>query len=424
MVSMKKWKTSPVYDVIVVGGGAAGMFSAATAAQFGKRVLLLEKMGRWGWKLSITGKGRCNVTNDCTPEEVLKNIPTNPRFLYSSLWAFPPEAAMEKFRALGVPLKTERGQRVFPVSDRAGDIVDALIRAVDDSGVERNRGTVTELLTGNGEIRGVKAGNQCFYGSKVILATGGMSYPNTGSTGDGYELVKKLGHTVTSISGSLVPLEILGGECRNMAGLSLRNVGLTLWGKKKKPIYRDFGEALFMNYGLSGPIILSASAHMDEKNGPYIVELDLKPALDEKKLDARLLRDFEERKNDKIYDGLRGVLPPQLIPVVLDRCHIPTGQSVNSITKEQRMKILDTMKHLRFQVAGKRPVEEAIITHGGVKVSEVNPTTMESKLVPGLFFAGEILDVDAYTGGFNLQIAWSTGFAAGTSCGNSENNML
>lgn len=424
MVSMKKSKISQGYDLIVVGGGAAGMFSAATAASFGSRVLLLEKTQRYGWKLSITGKGRCNVTNDCTPEEVLKNIPTNPRFLYSSLWGFSPEDVKAKFEALGVPLKTERGQRVFPVSDRAGDIVEALLRYMDDIGVEHRRGKVTELLVENGSACGVRVGDETFFSSSVILATGGMSYPNTGSTGDGYELAKKLGHTVTPISGSLVPLEILGGECRILAGLSLRNVGLTLWGKKKKPIYRDFGEALFMNYGLSGPTILSASAHMDEKNGPYVVELDLKPALDEKKLDARLLRDFEERKNDKIYDGLRGVLPPQLIPVILDRCQIPTGQSVNSITKEQRTRILNTMKHLRFQVAGKRPVEEAIITHGGVKVSEVNPATMESKLVPGLYFAGEILDMDAYTGGFNLQIAWSTAFAAGTSCGNSENNML
>lgn len=424
MVSMKKWKTSQEFDVIVVGGGAAGMFSAATAASCGKRVLLLEKTARWGWKLSITGKGRCNVTNDCTSDEVLKNLPTNGRFLYSALSAFSPEDAKTKFEALGVPLKTERGQRIFPVSDRAGDVVEALTQYDDQTGVHRKRARVTELLAEEGAIRGVGTDGGAFYAPQVILATGGMSYPNTGSTGDGYEMAKKLGHTVTPISGSLVPLEILGGECRNLAGLSLRNVGLSLWGKKKKPIYVDFGEALFMNYGLSGPIILSASAHMDDKNGPYVIELDLKPALEEKKLDARLLRDFEERKNQKIYDGLRGVLPQQLIPLVLDRCEIPTAQSVNSITRQQRQKIIDTMKHLRFQVAGKRPVEEAIITHGGIKVSEVNPGTMESKIVSGLYFAGEILDVDGYTGGFNLQIAWSTGFVAGSSCGNSEKNML
>lgn len=416
--STKKLKMSPAYDVIVVGGGAAGLFSAATAASFGARVLLLEKTKRYGWKLSITGKGRCNVCSDSTPEEVLKNIPTNPRFLYSSLWAFPPEKVMETFEMLGVPLKTERGQRVFPVSDKAGDVVDALIRNCDRNGVERRRAAALEILTENDVVSGVITDAGKFYAPRVILATGGMSYPNTGSTGDGYEMAKKLGHTVTPICGSLVPLEISGGECRLMAGLSLRNVGLTLWGKKKKPIYKDFGEALFMNYGLSGPIILSASAHMDHKNGPYVLELDLKPALDEKKLDARLLRDFEERKNEKIYDGLRGVLPAQMIPVILDRCEIPTSQMVNSITKEQRRRILETIKGMRFTVSGKRPVEEAIITHGGIKVSEVDPGTMESKLVPGLYFAGEILDLDAYTGGFNLQIAWSTAYAAGSSCGN------
>jgi hypothetical protein len=415
---------SQVYDVIVVGGGAAGMFSAATAASFGKRVLLLEKTARFGWKLSITGKGRCNVTNDCSPEEVLKNIPTNARFLYSSLWGFPPEETKAVFERLGVPLKTERGQRVFPVSDKAGDIVSALLRYVDETGVVRKRGTVTELLTQDGCISGVRTEKETYRANKVILATGGKSYPGTGSTGDGYRMAERLGHTVTPISGSLVPLEILGGECRKMAGLSLRNVGLKLYGKKKKPVYSDFGEALFMNYGLSGPIILSASAHMDEKNGPYALELDLKPALDDKRLEARLLRDFETRKNERIYEGLRGLLPAPLVPVILDRCEIPTDCPVNSITREQRRKILETVKGLRFSVAGKRPVEEAIITHGGVQVSQVNPSTMESRLVPGLYFAGEILDCDAYTGGFNLQIAWSTAFAAGTSCGNLQETVL
>jgi hypothetical protein len=295
---------------------------------------------------------------------------------------------------------------------------------MDKTGVIRKRGTVTELLTENGSISGVRTEKETYRAAKVILATGGKSYPNTGSTGDGYRMAEELGHTVTPISGSLVPLEILGGECRKMAGLSLRNVGLKLYGKKKKPVYSDFGEALFMHYGLSGPIILSASAHMDEKNGPYALELDLKPALDEKKLEARLLRDFEERKNERIYEGLRGLLPGPLVPVILDRCEIPTDCPVNSVTREQRRRILETVKGLRFSVAGKRPVEEAIITHGGVQVSQVNPSTMESKLVPGLYFAGEILDCDAYTGGFNLQIAWSTAYAAGTSCGNLQETVL
>lgn len=424
MAYMKKSKMSQAYDVIVVGGGAAGMFSAATAASCGSRVLLLEKTKRYGWKLSITGKGRCNVTNNCTPDEVLKNIPTNPRFLYSSLWAFPPEKAMETFERLGVPLKTERGQRVFPVSDRAGDVVDALIRYMDETGVEYRRGDVTEILTEEGHVSGVKVDGRVIPGKSVILATGGKSYPNTGSNGDGYLMAEALGHTVSPISGSLVPLEIAGGECRNLAGLSLRNVGLTLWGKQKKPVYRDFGEALFMHYGLSGPVILSASAHMDDQKGPYVLEFDLKPALDEKKLDARLLRDFEERKNEKLYDGLRGLLPAQMVPLILARCQLSAARPVNSVTREERRRILETVKHLKFSVAGKRPVEEAIITHGGVKVSQVDPGTMESKLIPGLFFAGEILDLDAYTGGFNLQIAWATAYAAGRNCGNFTESVV
>ncbi len=237
-------------------------------------------------------------------------------------------------------------------------------------------------------------------------------------------MAEALGHTVSPISGSLVPLEIAGGECRNLAGLSLRNVGLTLWGKQKKPVYRDFGEALFMHYGLSGPVILSASAHMDDQKGPYVLEFDLKPALDEKKLDARLLRDFEERKNEKLYDGLRGLLPAQMVPLILARCQLSAARPVNSVTREERRRILETVKHLKFSVAGKRPVEEAIITHGGVKVSQVDPGTMESKLIPGLFFAGEILDLDAYTGGFNLQIAWATAYAAGRNCGNFTESVV
>jgi hypothetical protein len=411
------------YDVIVVGGGAAGMFSAGTAARCGLRVLLLEQNRDLGKKLRITGKGRCNVLNDCTPEDVLKNVPTGSRFLYSSVWGFPPEAAKAFFEEIGVPLKTERGSRVFPVSDKAGDVVAALEGWMRQQGVTVVRGRAAKLILKDGAVRGVTTNAGNFEAPQVILATGGMSYPGTGSTGDGLRMAQQVGHTVTEISGSLVPLEVEGG-CRPMAGLSLRNTGVTLWGQKKKPIYRDFGELLFMNYGLSGPTILSSSAHMDEKTGPYTIELDLKPALDDGKLDARLLRDFEDRKNQRIYEGLRGLLPAQLIPLILDRCEIPTATLVHDITREQRRRILWEIKHLRFSVVGKRPVDEAIITHGGVKLSEVNPTTMESKLVPGLYFAGEILDCDAYTGGFNLQIAWSTAYAAGTSCGNLENTVL
>lgn len=422
-VSMKKWTTEFEYDLIVIGGGAAGMFSAGVAAKSLGRVLLLEKNRELGKKLRITGKGRCNVTNDCTPEEVLQNVPTGSRFLYSSVWGFPPQSVRDFFQGIGVPLKTERGNRVFPVSDRAGDVVDALERWLKTSGVQIQQGSATQLIIENGRLRGVRTREGTFLAEKIILATGGSSYPATGSTGDGYALAKQAGHTVSDISGSLVPLEIQGG-CQNMAGLSLRNTALSLYGSKKKPIYRDFGELLFMNYGMSGPTVLSASAHMDQKNGPYVLELDLKPALDEQKLDARLLRDFEQRKNEPIAEGLRGVLPAQLIVEVLKRCQIDPAQCVRDITREERRGILMQMKHLRFSVAGKRPVAEAIITHGGVKLSEINPATMESKLLPGLYFAGEILDCDAYTGGFNLQIAWSTAFAAGSSCGNSADNVL
>lgn len=411
------------FDLIVIGGGAAGMFSAGTAAKGLGRVLLLEKNRDLGKKLRITGKGRCNVLNDCAPEEVLKNVPTGGRFLYSSVWGFPPEAAKAFFQAIGVPLKTERGNRVFPVSDKAGDVVEALERWGWDAGVEIRRGTVKKLILRQGRVAGVKTAGETYFAPRVILATGGMSYPGTGATGDGYGLARQAGHTVTPISGSLVPLEVQGG-CRSLAGLSLRNTGLTLWGRKKKPIYRDFGELLFMNYGLSGPTVLSASAHMNDKDGPYTIELDLKPALDEQKLDARLLRDFAERKNEQMYEGLRGLLPGPLVPVVLEQSGVPASVMVHDVTKQQRRAILETVKHLRFPIVGKRPVEEAIITHGGVKLSEVDPATMESKLVKGLCFAGEILDLDAYTGGFNLQIAWSTAYAAGTFCGNSAQTVL
>lgn len=423
MASMRKWTMESEYDLIVIGGGAAGMLSAGVAAGCLGRVLLLEKNRVLGKKLRITGKGRCNVTNDCSPEEVLQNVPTGSRFLYSSVWGFPPQSVQEFFEELGVPLKTERGNRVFPVSDQAGDVVDALERWLRDSGVEIRQAAAEELLLRDGRLCGVKTRQGDFFAKQVIVATGGSSYSGTGSAGDGYQLAKQAGHTVSDISGSLVPLEVAGG-CRPLAGLSLRNTAVSLYGGKKKPVFQDFGELLFMHYGVSGPTVLSASAHVDEKKGPYTLELDLKPALDEKKLDARLLRDFEQRSNEPIFQGLRGVLPQQMISEILNRCEISPRVAVHEVTRQQRQGILEQMKHLRFTVTGKRPVEEAIVTHGGVKLSEVNPSTMESKLLPGLFFAGEILDCDAYTGGFNLQISWSTGYAAGTSCGNGADNML
>ena len=336
------------------------MFSAAAAAFAGSSVLLLEKTERLGWKLSITGKGRCNVTNHCSPEDVLKNVPTNPRFLFSVMDRFPPEKVMAAFEAMGVPLKTERGNRVFPVSERAGDVVSALKRNMERAGVQCRHEAVTGLLIEAGSIAGVTTMERRYLAPSVILATGGKSYPRTGSSGDGYRLAEQAGHTVTPISGSLVPLELAGGDCRRLQGLSLRNVGLKLWGKGKKPVYEDFGEALFMPYGMSGPIILSASAHMDEKKGPFTLELDLKPALDEKKLDARLLRDFAEKQNETVYEGIRGLLPRDMVPLILDRAEIPTGTPVHEITKEQRRRLLDTLKHLRFFVAGKRPVNKEV----------------------------------------------------------------
>ncbi len=418
---MKKWTMD--FDLIVVGGGAAGMFSAGTAAGRLSRVLLLERNRELGKKLRITGKGRCNVCNDCQPEDVLKNVPTGARFLYSALWGFPPEAVKRFFTEIGVPLKTERGSRVFPVSDRAGDVEEALERWVRQQGVEIRRGRVRELMLRDGALLGVRTEGERFYAPRVILATGGRSYPGTGSTGDGYALAEQAGHSVLPVSGSLVPLEVQGG-CRSLAGLSLRNTGVTLWGGGKKPVYQDFGELLFMNYGMSGPTILSCSAHMADQKEPYWIELDLKPALEDQKLDARLLRDFADRKNARIFEGLRGLMPAQLVPVVLDRCQIPADRMVRDVRRQERQRLLHTVKHLRFDIVGKRPVEEAIVTHGGVRLSEVNPSTMESKKLPGLYFAGEILDCDAYTGGFNLQIAWSTAYAAGTSCGNSGSGVL
>ena len=412
------------FDLIVVGGGAAGMFAAVTAASFHKSVLLIEKNQRLGRKLAITGKGRCNVTNDCSAEEVLKNVLRNPRFLYSALDRFGTSDIVRFFEERGVPLKTERGNRVFPVSGSAYDIVDALSIALKDAGVVRFTGAVTDLLVSDGAVRGVRASGRAFSSGRVILATGGLSYPVTGSTGDGYLLAEHAGHTVLETEGSLVPLEFEGEECRGLAGLSLRNIGLKLYGKKKKPLFTDFGEALFMPYGMSGPVILSASANMDEKNGPYTVELDLKPALEDGRLDDRMLRDFAARSNETIASCLRGLLPAQLVTLVLARTHISPSRPVNTISREERRAMLETMKHLRFRVAGKRPVAEAIVTRGGIKTAEINPKTMESKLVSGLYFAGEIIDCDAYTGGFNLQIAWSTAFCAGTSCGNPEPSVL
>ena len=398
------------HDLIVVGGGPAGMFAAITAARNGAKVLLLEKNDRLGKKLLITGKGRCNVTNDCPAEEVLRNTPRNGRFLYSAMTAFPPESTKQFFENQGCPLKTERGNRVFPRSDRSASILDSLKKALTDQGVTVKTGRVRQILTLEGAVSGVRTDGDEYTAHSVILATGGASYPATGSTGDGYAMAQKLGHKVIPAQGSLVPLETAGDDCRRMQGLSLRNVGVRLLDARGKVLYRDFGELLFTHFGVSGPTVLSASCHL--KGEGCCLVIDLKPALEEGKLDARILRDLELYQNRTMENALTDLLPRSMIPVVLDRLEIDPAMQANSLTKEKRRALVGLLKAFRVEITGKRPVAEAIITSGGVKVSEIDPKTMESKLVPGLFFAGEVIDCDAYTGGFNLQIAWATAFAA------------
>ena len=401
------------HDLIVVGGGPAGMFAAITAARNGAKVLLLEKNDRLGKKLLITGKGRCNVTNDCPAEEVLRNTPRNGRFLYSAMTAFPPESTKQFFENQGCPLKTERGNRVFPQSDRSASILDSLKKALTDQGVTVKTGRVRQILTLEGAVSGVRTDGDEYTAPSVILATGGASYPATGSTGDGYAMAQRLGHRVIPAQGSLVPLETAGEDCRRMQGLSLRNVGVRLLDARGKVLYRDFGELLFTHFGVSGPTVLSASCHL--KGEGCCLVIDLKPALEEGKLDARILRDLELYQNRTMENALTDLLPRSMIPVVLDRLEIDPAMQANSLTKEKRRALVGLLKAFRVEITGKRPVAEAIITSGGVKVSEIDPKTMESKLVPGLFFAGELIDCDAYTGGFNLQIAWATAFAAGRS---------
>ncbi len=398
------------YDLIVIGGGPAGMLAAITAAEQGYKVLLLERNDRLGKKLLITGKGRCNVTNDCSGQEVLQNIPRNGRFLYSAMAAFEPKAAKDFFEKRGCPLKTERGNRVFPVSDKAQSVLDCLQKELRRLKVTVQTARVTKILTEDGVVTGVQAGQESFSAGRVILATGGVSYPTTGSTGDGYKMAQALGHTVTDIEGSLVPLETAGTDCADMQGLSLRNVGVKLLDGKGKVLYKDFGELLFTHFGVSGPTVLSASAHLKGENCRLVI--DLKPALEQGKLDERILRDLQMYQNRAMENALTDLLPRSMIPVVLRRLQIEPGLPANSLKKQQRRELVELLKAFSVEITGKRPVAEAIITSGGIKTSQVDPKTMESKLVKGLFFAGEILDCDAYTGGFNLQIAWATGYAA------------
>ena len=377
--------------------------AALTAARCGASVLLLERNQKLGRKLYITGKGRCNVTNDCSVSDFLQNVPRNSRFLTSAVTRFPPEEVKAFFERCGVPLKTERGDRVFPCSDKAADIIDALLRALRRERVDILQDRAVGLRREDGSLLGVE-GEHGFYACKaVILATGGVSYPLTGSTGDGYDLAASAGHTILPPRGSLVPLEAEQDFCARMQGLSLRNVAVQVKNSKKKVVYAGLGELLFTHFGLSGPLILSASAHMrDFDRDHYYLLIDLKPALDEEKLDKRLLRDFEENANRDFHNVLEGLVPRLMAPVLAELSGVPGDTKVHSVTKAQRRRLLELLKGLRVDIKGPRPVEEAIVTAGGVKVSEVDPKTMASKLAPGLFLTGDLVDVDAYTGVFNL----------------------
>lgn len=401
--------------IVVIGGGAGGMMAAICAARKGAHVTLLDPNERLGKKVNITGKGRCNVTNHCDVKTILANIPGDGRFLYSALNRLGPQDTMALFESLGVPLKTERGNRVFPVSDRSHDVANALERAYAHAGGRVVHAAATDILTHDGAVSAVVTTEGTIDCDAAVICTGGLSYPLTGSTGDGYRLARQLSHTVTPTRPSLVPLESDDPWCAEMQGFSLRNVTLTVYDEQNKVIYSDLGEMLFTHFGVSGPLVLSASAHMrDFSQHKYRLSIDLKPALDEKKLDARILRDFQKYANRDFKNALYDLAGHAMIPVLVRLSGIPEDTKVNAITREQRHKLVELFKHFPVSVTGTRPIDEAIITSGGVSLKEVNPRTMGSKLVPGLYFAGEVLDLDAYTGGFNLQIAWSTGYVAGS----------
>lgn len=396
--------------IVVIGGGAAGLLCGAKSAEKGNDVTIIEKMNRPARKLMITGKGRCNVTNASFElDDLISNVPTNPRFLYSAFSNFMPYDTMALFEELGVPLKIERGNRVFPVSDKALDIVDALVNFANDSGAKIIHGSAKAFELEENKIKSVvledKTKIEC---DKVCLCTGGKSYPLTGSTGDGYILAQSVGHTVTTLKPSLVPLVCSNNFISKLQGLSLKNIEVTLY-ENDKDIYRDFGEMIFTHYGVSGPVILSASSHIKSMGKKqYKIKIDLKPALDFHTLDKRVCRDFEEFANKDFVNSLSKLLPNKLIPVIVSLSGIPASEKVNQITREQRLKLVELIKNFYVTVSDFRPIDEAIVTSGGVNVKEINPKTMQSKIIDNLYFAGEIIDVDAYTGGFNLQIAFST----------------
>ena len=404
--------------IAVIGGGAAGMTAESEAAYMGADVTLYEKNPKLGKKLAITGKGRCNITNDCTPDDFIKSVPTNPRFLFGAINGFTPEDTKNMFEYLGVPVKTERGNRVFPVSDNAHDVVDALVRRMRDAGVTVRHEAVKQVVLseedGGQRAVGVETASGTYAFDRVIVCTGGLSYPGTGSTGDGYRFARACGLEVTPLHPSLVPLVCEGSVCAEMMGLSLKNTALKITlGDSPKAVYEDFGEMLFTHFGVSGPMILSASAHLDRKRiGEYVLHLDLKPALDEKALDARILRDFAAASNKNFSNVIGGLVPAKMIPVITRAAGIAPDEKCNTVTREQRRALLSVLKNFEIRTKDFRPINEAIITSGGVAVKELSPKTMESKKISGLYFAGEVIDVDAYTGGFNLQIAFSTAIAA------------
>ena len=402
--------------VVVIGAGAAGLISAGAAAENDASVTIIEKNKRVGRKIMITGKGRCNVTNNCDVQTFINNVPVNGRFLYSAINNFTPQDVMDFFEEQGLPLKTERGNRVFPLSDKALDVVDTLNNYVTDLGCTIVNDTAKALIIEDGEVIGVKCDDNTYYADSVVICCGGKSYPLTGSTGDGYTLAKQAGHTITELKPSLVPLESKDPECKSMQGLALKNVALKIVDtNSKKSVYEDFGEMLFTHFGMSGPMVLSASSHIrDISDGKYVAEIDLKPALTFEQLDKRLQNDFRDNSNKDVSNSFSKLLPRKIIVPVLKRWGVPFDKKCNSITKEERKALCEILKSFTVEISGFRPIEEAIITSGGVKTSEINPKTMESKLVKGLYFAGEVIDCDAYTGGFNLQIAWSTGHLAGT----------
>ncbi len=408
------------FDVIVIGGGAAGMLAAATAAKRGLAVAIIEKNRILGKKMLITGKGRCNITNACDEvEELIRNVTRNSSFLYSAFYGFTNLDTIDFFNKIGVETKVERGNRVFPASDKSSTVVDALIRYIKKCKVAIIHDKVTEItIDDTKHIDGVKTEKKGrIKASSVIVATGGMSYSATGSTGDGYTFAKTLGHTVTEITPSLVPVQVEEAWVYELMGLSLKNIEISVHNEKNKKIYDDFGELMFAHFGLSGPVILSASAHMRPmESGKYKIKIDLKPALDEKQLDIRLLRDFQKYANKDFCNALGDLLPSGLIEPIVKLSGIDPHKKVNSVTKEERKMLLGVIKGIELTVKDFCPIEQAIITSGGISVKEIDPSTMESKIISGLFFAGEIIDVDAYTGGFNLQIAFSTGVLAGSNC--------